>query len=140
MDNAVCGGGDTNIGLGNTAVPIQASAINMIKAVILMGNPRYIRGLPYNVGTCQAQGVGTLPRSIEYVLIEKFSSRLVHKDSLAHLQASSNRTAMLLTHIAVPAATKLRIKHMDPSTYIFSICLSTARYFLDARATDRVSF
>jgi acetylxylan esterase len=57
MDDAFCGGGDTNIGLGSTAVPIQASAINMIKASIFMGNPRYISGLSYNVGTCQAQGV-----------------------------------------------------------------------------------
>ena len=57
MDNAFCGGGDSNIGLSNTAIPIQASAINMIKAVIEMGSPRYRAGFPYNVGTCTAQGV-----------------------------------------------------------------------------------
>lgn len=59
MDNAVCGGGDSNVGLGDTSVPISASAIQMIKAVILMGNPRYIPGLPYNVGTCRASGVSS---------------------------------------------------------------------------------
>lgn len=58
MDNAFCGGGDSNIGLSNTAVPISAAALNQIKAVIFMGNPRYRAGLPYNVGTCSAQGVG----------------------------------------------------------------------------------
>lgn len=57
MDNAVCGGGDTNVGLTDKAVPINASAIAQIKAVILMGNPRYIPNLPYNVGTCRASGV-----------------------------------------------------------------------------------
>lgn len=33
----------------------------MIKAAIFMGDPRYISGLPYNVGTCRAQGVSSLP-------------------------------------------------------------------------------
>jgi acetylxylan esterase len=57
MDNAFCGGGDSNIGLSSTAVPIQASAITMIKAAIFMGDPRYISGLSYNVGTCTNHGV-----------------------------------------------------------------------------------
>jgi len=61
MDNAFCGGGDTNIGLSSTAIPIQAAAINMIKAVILMGDPRYISGLSYNVGTCTAHGFAPRP-------------------------------------------------------------------------------
>jgi acetylxylan esterase len=57
MDNALCGGGDSGAGISNTAVPISASAVNMIKAAIFMGDPRYRAGLPYNVGTCSAQGV-----------------------------------------------------------------------------------
>ncbi|RDL38762.1 putative acetyl xylan esterase (Axe1) [Venustampulla echinocandica] len=61
MDNAFCGGGDSNIGLSNTAVPIQAAAIEMIKAAIFMGDPRHIPGLPYNVGTCQASGFAPRP-------------------------------------------------------------------------------
>jgi acetylxylan esterase len=60
MDDAFCGGGDTNIGLSSTAIPIQASAVNMIKAAIFMGDPRHIPGLSYNVGTCQASGVRIL--------------------------------------------------------------------------------
>ena len=60
MDNAVCGGGDTNIGLTSTAVPINAAALSMIRATIWMGNPRFRAGAPYNVGTCSAQGVSLL--------------------------------------------------------------------------------
>jgi len=57
FDDAFCGGGDSNEGLSSTAIPIQASAVNMIKAAIFMGDPRHIVGLSYNVGTCQASGV-----------------------------------------------------------------------------------
>jgi acetylxylan esterase len=60
MDDAFCGGGDTNEGLTSTAIPIQASAITQIKAAIFMGDPRHIPGLSYNVGTCQASGVRIL--------------------------------------------------------------------------------
>jgi len=63
MDDAFCGGGDTNEGLTSTAIPIQASALNMIKAAIFMGDPRYIPGLSYDVGTCEADGVSTFPFS-----------------------------------------------------------------------------
>ena len=59
MDDAFCGGGDSNEGLSNTAVEIQASAVNMIAAAIFMGDPRYIYGLSYEVGTCRAQGVSS---------------------------------------------------------------------------------
>ncbi|KAG4026251.1 hypothetical protein MFRU_043g00550 [Monilinia fructicola] len=61
MDDAFCGGGDTNEGLTDTRIPIQASAVNMIKAAIFMGNPRYIYGLSYEVGTCRAQGFAPRP-------------------------------------------------------------------------------
>lgn len=57
MDNALCGGTDPGSGISNPAVPISASAVNAVKAAILMGNPRYRNGLSGNVGTCSAQGV-----------------------------------------------------------------------------------
>lgn len=57
MDNAVCGGGDPNSGISDTSVPISSSAINMIKAAIFMGDPRWQYGLAYQVGTCRAGGV-----------------------------------------------------------------------------------
>jgi acetylxylan esterase len=63
MDDAFCGGGDTNEGLSSTAIPISAAAVNKIAAAIFMGDPRHIPGLSYNVGTCQASGVSTSPSS-----------------------------------------------------------------------------
>lgn len=57
MDNALCGGGDPGAGISDTAVPISASAVNMIKAAIFMGDPRWQVGLAYEVGTCGAGGV-----------------------------------------------------------------------------------
>jgi len=61
MDNAFCGGGDTNIGLTDTSTPISTAAQNMIKAAIFMGDPRRIPGLSYNVGDCQASGFAPRP-------------------------------------------------------------------------------
>jgi hypothetical protein len=57
MDDAYCGGGDTNEGLSSTAIPISTAAQAQIAAAIFMGDPRHIPGLSYNVGTCQASGV-----------------------------------------------------------------------------------
>lgn len=57
MDNAVCGGPDTGSGITSSTPGINASALNQVKAVIMMGNPRYRAGLSYNVGTCTAYGV-----------------------------------------------------------------------------------
>ncbi|KAH7152664.1 cutinase-domain-containing protein [Dactylonectria macrodidyma] len=56
MDNALCGGGDSGAGITDTAVPISDSAVKMIKAAILMGDPRYVSGLAYGVGTCTSGG------------------------------------------------------------------------------------
>ncbi|PSR79953.1 carbohydrate esterase family 5 protein [Coniella lustricola] len=56
FDNAFCGGGDPNQGLTSTAVPITAAALAQIKAVILQGDPEYVYGLSYDVGSCRAGG------------------------------------------------------------------------------------
>jgi acetylxylan esterase len=71
MDDAFCGGGDTNEGITSTAIPIQAAAVDMIKAAIFMGDPRHIPGLSYNVGTCQASGVRTPFDSSRFFLLTK---------------------------------------------------------------------
>jgi acetylxylan esterase len=57
MDAALCGGGDPNQGYTNTAVQLSASAVNMVKAAIFMGDPMFRAGLSYEVGTCAAGGV-----------------------------------------------------------------------------------
>ncbi|KAK3343151.1 cutinase-domain-containing protein [Neurospora tetraspora] len=61
MDNAVCGGPDTGSGITSSTPGINASALNQVKAVIMMGNPRYRAGLSYNVGTCTAYGFASRP-------------------------------------------------------------------------------
>ncbi|KAK3401517.1 cutinase-domain-containing protein [Sordaria brevicollis] len=64
MDNAVCGGPDSGSGITTSTPGINASALNQVKAVIMMGNPRYRAGLSYNVGTCTAYGFA--PRPVGY--------------------------------------------------------------------------
>ncbi|KAL2107951.1 hypothetical protein VUR80DRAFT_4446 [Thermomyces stellatus] len=61
MDNALCGGGDPGAGISDTSVPISPSAVNMIKAAIFMGDPRWQYGLAYQVGTCRAGGFDARP-------------------------------------------------------------------------------
>ena len=51
MDNAICGGA------GST---LTGNALAAVKAAIFMGDPHNRNGLPYNVGTCKAQGVSPL--------------------------------------------------------------------------------
>ncbi|KAF1925489.1 carbohydrate esterase family 5 protein [Didymella exigua CBS 183.55] len=56
MDNALCGGaGATLTGNGLAAV----------KAAIFMGDPHNRAGLPYNVGTCTAQGFAARPAGFQ---------------------------------------------------------------------------
>ncbi|KAE9369982.1 carbohydrate esterase family 5 protein [Stipitochalara longipes BDJ] len=56
FDTALCGGGDPNQGYTNTAVLFTSAAVAQIKAAIFMGDPQYVAGLPYDVGTCEAGG------------------------------------------------------------------------------------
>jgi hypothetical protein len=48
MDNALCGG---------AGATLTGNALSAVKAAIFMGDPHNRNGLPYNVGTCKAQGV-----------------------------------------------------------------------------------
>jgi len=56
MDNAICGGS------GST---LTGNALNAVKAAIFMGDPHNRNGLPYNVGTCQAQGFAARPAGFQ---------------------------------------------------------------------------
>lgn len=57
MDNAYCGGGDSIEGVKDVNVLISNEALGAVKVAIFMGDPRYVAGLPYEVGTCKTQGV-----------------------------------------------------------------------------------
>lgn len=61
MDNAFCGGGDSSAGITDTSVPLSSAAVSAIKAAIFMGDPRFVAGLSYNVGTCESGGVSSFP-------------------------------------------------------------------------------
>jgi hypothetical protein len=76
FDDSFCGGGDLNEGYTNTAVPLSASAVNMIKAAIFMGDPRYRYGFTYDVGTCTAYGVShPYPhQTFHYILVAQLFS------------------------------------------------------------------
>lgn len=52
MDNALCGG---------SGATLAGNALASVKAAIFMGDPHNVAGLPYNVGTCRAQGVRLPP-------------------------------------------------------------------------------
>ncbi|KAL8377645.1 hypothetical protein RB595_008370 [Gaeumannomyces hyphopodioides] len=56
MDNALCGGS------GST---LTGKALEAVKAAIFMGDPHNVAGLPYNVGTCKAQGFAARPRGFQ---------------------------------------------------------------------------
>lgn len=57
MDAVLCGGGDPNQGVTDTAVQLSAAAVSQVKAAIFMGDPLFRAGLSYEVGTCTAGGV-----------------------------------------------------------------------------------
>ncbi|KAK8217270.1 hypothetical protein M8818_001523 [Zalaria obscura] len=63
IDDALCGGGDTNMGISSTTAPISAAVGAKVKAVIWMGDPRHTPGAPYNVGTSTADGFDPRPAS-----------------------------------------------------------------------------
>ncbi len=56
MDDAFCGGPDGS-SLNSTAPLVSRIAFRNVAAIILMGDPRHVAGLPYNVGNATAQGV-----------------------------------------------------------------------------------
>lgn len=61
-DNAFCGGPDANQGYSTATPAFNAAAMNQIKAVIEMGNPRYRSGVAYQVGSCRTQGFSPRPQ------------------------------------------------------------------------------
>ncbi|KZV60135.1 carbohydrate esterase family 5 protein [Peniophora sp. CONT] len=74
FDDAFCGGGDTNEGLFNTAIPISAAAQAKIPAAIFMGDPRHIPGESFNVGTCQASGFAPRPAGFQCPFASRIQS------------------------------------------------------------------
>ncbi|KAF2726549.1 cutinase [Polyplosphaeria fusca] len=65
MDNAICGGA------GST---LSGAAMNAVKAAIFMGDPHNVKGLAYNVGTCQAGGFAARPSGFTCSVASKIQS------------------------------------------------------------------
>ncbi|EXF82041.1 cutinase [Colletotrichum fioriniae PJ7] len=65
MDNAYCGGGDSIEGVKDVNVLISNEALGAVKVAIFMGDPRYVAGLPYEVGTCKTQGFAPRPHGFQ---------------------------------------------------------------------------
>lgn len=132
MDDALCGGGDPAEGYPNTAVPLPAAAVSAIRAAIFMGDPRYVHGLAYNVGSCQAQGVRNhlhpLPTSVAKCSNAVLQYSLLPATSASFAQAAtrSSRIATLQTRTAATATTQTLTRAMVRSTASRLLLLSTA--------------
>ncbi|KAK0646614.1 catalytic core domain of acetyl xylan esterase [Cercophora newfieldiana] len=69
MDDAFCGGPD--LPQLESAVPlISRATANNTAAIILMGNPRFVPGLPFNVGNATAGGFAARPADFKCPLFE----------------------------------------------------------------------
>ncbi|KIH92224.1 acetyl xylan esterase (Axe1) [Sporothrix brasiliensis 5110] len=60
LDNAFCGGPDGDSLLATPPL-IQTAIGKNVAAIIMMGNPRHVAGLPYNVGNATAPGFAARP-------------------------------------------------------------------------------
>jgi acetylxylan esterase len=58
MDDAFCGGPDGQ-SLTTPTVPVPQQVGARVVAMIWMGNPRFVGGLPYNVGSARLGGVSS---------------------------------------------------------------------------------
>lgn len=59
FDDGFCGGMDTYTGLTSPTIPISTAAQAKTATAIFIGDPLYVYGQSYDVGTCKAQGVRT---------------------------------------------------------------------------------
>jgi len=65
MDNAMCGG---------TQGQLSGAALAAVKAAIFLGDPEYVYGLPYEVGTCKAGGFAARPSGFKCANASKIKS------------------------------------------------------------------
>jgi acetylxylan esterase len=66
MDTAFCGGPD-GASLDEQVVPMPVEVGTRVAALVWMGNPRHVDGLPYNVGTAVEPGV-----SFRFLVVRRF--------------------------------------------------------------------
>ncbi|KAK3322516.1 cutinase-domain-containing protein [Apodospora peruviana] len=64
MDDAFCGGPDGSSLNSSVSLVSKTTATN-VAAIILMGNPRHVDGLPFNVGNATAGGFAARPKNFK---------------------------------------------------------------------------
>jgi hypothetical protein len=96
---------------------LTGAALEAVKAGIFLGDPHYRAGLPYNVGTCTAQGVSKIVKRSELGLTRN-SSLLAPLASSARLPSliGSSPTVTPLIPTAALAMTKTLTSSMSTST------------------------
>jgi hypothetical protein len=116
-DNAFCGGPDSGQGYSQTTPAFSAAALNQIKAVIEMGNPRYVYGVSYQVGTCRTQGFSARPSGYSCSVSTVKSEILGPWANIRRSrQARSRATATAPTRTAAPATMPISTKVMARNT------------------------
>lgn len=104
---------------------ISTEALGAVKVAIFMGDPRYIAGLPYEVGTCKTQGVRFCHQAREgYGLLTQASLHHGPKGFSVPTATRSSRSATLLIPSAATATTRLLTCNTRASTATRSSSLS----------------
>ena len=98
---------------------VSTGVSKMVAAIILMGDPRHVNGLPYNVGNATAGGVSLnkpLPYFGKSELTENISLRRVQLATNAlPLKTSFKRTVMLRILFVRRGIVRQRIRATDAS-------------------------
>lgn len=127
MDNNICGGPDSGAGISDSSVPLSASAVQQVKAVIMLGDPRFVSGLSYGVGTCTAGGVShTTVIYMKLLIIFSLMHDLQASAALTPIRSRS--TAILRIPSAVMETTPTTTNNTSTSTEKRPWRLSTASY------------
>ncbi|KAH9987837.1 carbohydrate esterase family 5 protein [Xylariaceae sp. FL0662B] len=69
IDDAFCGGPD-GLSVKTTAPSVSSGVSDMVAAIILMGDPRHVDGLPFNVGNATAGGFAARPAGFQCTQFE----------------------------------------------------------------------
>ena len=111
MDDAFCGGPDGGGGKSTGRLVSEGVARRTV-AIIMMGNPRHVDGVVFNVGSAVLPGVSWGFPSLAYPAADTVPSLLPGRKA-SRVQSSrtgSRRTVMRRTRFARGATTRIRIR------------------------------
>ncbi|KAI4864760.1 carbohydrate esterase family 5 protein [Hypoxylon rubiginosum] len=91
VDDAFCGGPD-GTSLNTTAASISLGVGKMVAAIILMGNPRHVNGLPFNVGNATAGGFAARPVGFQCLAFEDIIAAFCDVDDPFCAKGNSSAT------------------------------------------------